>query len=472
MLLETVRRTIRRHDLATPATRVVVALSGGGDSVALAHLLNDLHRSGELTIAGIAHFNHQLRDDADPDERFCRAVADALGHPFLADREDVAARASRERRSIEVAGRNARHEFFVRACTHFSADVVALGHTRDDQAETFLLRLMRGAGARGLSGMHPRNGRVIRPLLECGREELRAFLVERGVAFTDDETNADVSIPRNRVRVELLPFLRERFNPAVVEALANQAELARDEWLWMLDELRTRHLESRRSTTENSMWTLERAPLLSSPRALRRFALWQAMSEAAGGRTVSLEHVNAALRMVESEAPSGCVDAPGHVVERIGDRVVLKSGRSSDVRSRERDFFRYPLSIPGEVSLQQHGCIVSAQLAAAGQMGSAVVSATMSSRATALVAAEGWTAPLSVRNRRPGDRFRPFGLEGQKKLQDFLVDRKVARAERDRVPLVVDANDRIVWVAGHEIDEAFRVTDVSRAVLILTLRLV
>jgi tRNA(Ile)-lysidine synthase len=240
----------------------------------------------------------------------------------------------------------------------------------------------------------------------------------------------------------------------------------------MLDELKTRDLEGRRSAAEQGTWTLERSALLSSPRAIRRLALWRAMTEAAGGRTVSLEHVNAALRMAESDAPSGCVDAPGHVVERIGDRVVLKNGRSNDVRSRERDFFRYPLSIPGEVSLRQHGCIVSAQLAAAGQMARDAVSATMSSRATAVVNADGWTAPLSVRNRRPGDRFRPFGLDGQKKLQDFLVDRKVARAERDRVPLVVDADDRIVWVAGHEIDEAFRVTDVSRAVLILTLRLV
>ena len=471
MLLDAVRQTIRRHDLATPSTRLVIALSGGGDSVALAHLLHDLHNAGELAIAGIAHFNHQLRDHADRDEQFCRSLAGALGHPFLADREDIAARSKRERRSIEVAARNARHEFFVRACTHFSAEFVALGHTRDDQAETFLLRLLRGAGARGLSGMHPRSGHSIRPLLDCGRAELRAFLVERGATFLEDATNADVSIPRNRVRAELLPFLQERFNPAVVETLASQAELARDEWLWMLDELKTRDLEGRRSAAEGT-WTLERAALLSSPRAIRRLALWRAMTEAAGGRTVSLEHVNAALRMAESDAPSGCVDAPGHVVERIGDRVVLKNGRSSTLRSGERDLFRYPLSIPGEVSVPQRGCIVSAQFAAAEQLEPLAVRATMSSRATAIVAAEGLSAPLSVRNRRPGDRFRPFGLDGQKKLQDFLVDRKVARADRDRVPLVVDADDRIVWVAGHEIDEAFRVTDVSRAVLILTLRLV
>ncbi len=453
MLLDTVRRTIRRHALASSDTRVVAALSGGGDSVALAYLLRDLSQAGEVTVAGVAHFNHQLRADADRDEAFCREIAAALGWPFVSETENVAARAARERRSIEDAARTARHAFFARARAHLSADVVALGHTRDDQAETFLLRLVRGAGARGLSGMHPRNEHVIRPLLDCRRGELRTFLAERGIAFLDDETNADMSIPRNRVRAELLPLLEARFNPSVVEALADQAELARDEWLWMsaqvTDDLRV-------------------PALLAMPRALRRLTLWRAMTEAADGRTVSIRHVDAALELLERPGSSGSVDAPGHVVERIADRLVLRSGRSDDARSPE-NFFRVPLSIPGEVALPEHGWVVSAELAAA-EAGAQALRATAGNPATAVVAADGWTPPLAVRNRRPGDRFRPFGLDGQKKLQDFLVDRKVARRDRDRVPLVVDEHDRIVWVAGHEIDEAFRVTAASRAVLILTLR--
>jgi tRNA(Ile)-lysidine synthase len=458
MLLDTVRRTIRRHSLASPGTRVVVALSGGGDSVALAHVLRELDAAGELSVAGAAHFNHQLRDDADRDEAFCRSMSAAFGWRFLSDREDVRARAAREDRSIEDAARTARHEFLDRARAYFSVDAVAVGHTRDDQAETFLLRLLRGAGPRGLSAMHPRNGHIIRPLLDCRRADLRAYLAERAIAFVEDRTNADVAIPRNRVRAELLPLLEQRFNPSVVDALAGQAELARDDWMWMIDEVRSQNLEVRSV-----------AELLAIPRALRRLAVWLAMADAAGGRTVSLDHVEAALELFEAPAPSGSVDAPGHVVERIGDRIVLRKGRSSDAHSTESALFRYPLSIPGEVSLPEQGMVVSAELAAA-EAGVQALRANVRNRATAVVAAEGWTAPLAVRNRRPGDRFRPFGLGGQKKLQDFLVDRKVARADRDRVPLVVDENDRILWVAGYEIDDAFRVTAASRAVLILTLR--
>jgi len=306
--------------------------------------------------------------------------------------------------------------------------------------------------------MHPRNGHIIRPLLDCRRADLRAYLAERAIAFVEDQTNADVGIPRNRVRAELLPLLEERFNPSVVDALAGQAELARDEWMWMIEEVRSQNLEVRSV-----------AELLAIPRALRRLAVWLAMTEAAGGRTVSLDHVEAALELLEAPAASGSIDAPGHVVERIGDRIVLRKGRSSDAQSTEPALFRYLLSIPGEVSLPEQGFVLSAELAAA-EAGLQALRANMRNRATAVVAAEGWTAPLAVRNRRPGDRFRPFGLDGQKKLQDFLVDRKVARADRDRVPLVVDENDRILWVAGYEIDEAFRVTAASRAVLILTLR--
>src|SRR5207245_5474538 len=182
-LIDQFRRTIRDHDLMRPDTRVVVALSGGADSVALAHLVRELDAAGELRAAGAAHFNHRLRASADRDERFSVGLAESFGWPIVTDREDVAARARRERRSLEDAARTARHEFFERARVRFDADVVALGHTRDDQAETFLLRLVRGAGLRGLAAMHPRNGSIVRPLLACRRRNLRAYLDERKIAY-------------------------------------------------------------------------------------------------------------------------------------------------------------------------------------------------------------------------------------------------------------------------------------------------
>src|SRR5438034_1603322 len=328
-LLARVRRTIRDHDLARPITRVAVAVSGGSDSTALAHIVRELDAAGDLRAAGVAHFNHQLRDAADRDEAFAARLAETFGWPFVAERADVAALARRDRRSIEDAARTARHAFFACARVRLDADVVALGHTRDDQAETFLLRLLRGAGSRGLAAMHPRSGFIVRPLIDCRRRELRAYLEERHVSYVDDETNDDVAIPRNRVRAELLPLLERRFNPGIVDVLADQAELARDEWAWMesvATQLVARGFQPRDPGDrhpERVALRLDVPALLDSPRALRRLILWRAMNDAAGGRAVGFEHVRAALRLLESNTSGAAIDAPGHRVQRIGATLVL-----------------------------------------------------------------------------------------------------------------------------------------------------
>src|SRR6185436_9037099 len=171
---------------------------------ALTHLCNELDRRGECRLVGLAHFNHQLREHAERDETFCVSLAESLGRPVIVDRANVREIAGQERRSIEDAARTARHAALERARLQLGADVVALGHTRDDQAETFLLRLLRGAGPRGLGSMRPRRGHIIRPLLDCRRANLKMYLRERELPYVEDETNDDVSIPRNRVRAELL----------------------------------------------------------------------------------------------------------------------------------------------------------------------------------------------------------------------------------------------------------------------------
>jgi tRNA(Ile)-lysidine synthase len=480
-VLDRVRQFVRQHGLVRAGTRVVAAVSGGSDSVALAHLLRDLDTLGDLHLVGLAHFNHQLRPSADDEERFAAGVAASLGRPIVIDRGDVGARARSERRSIEDAARASRHEFFERARAECQADDVALGHTRDDQAETFLMRLTRGAGSRGLAGMYPRRDRIIRPLLACRRDELRAWLAERHIAFVEDESNSDVRILRNRVRAELLPLLEGRFNPAIVNVLADEAELARDTWEWMdaaASEATVRLVQGGDAVRE-----IDVAGLRALPLALRRVVVWRAMSELGGGRPIAFGHVEAVLRLtsdeVEFREAGGLqherIDLPGQRAQRIGSRVVLRGrppdavGRWSPDQQNSSNLFRYWLSIPGEVVLHEAGCRLSAEAVAEGGA-SLEPAAAMGRGPVALVRSDLCQGSLAVRNRRPGDHFRPVGLDGRKKLQDFFVDQKVARETRDAVPLVVDETDRIVWVAGHGIDEAFRVTDPAQAVLILKIK--
>jgi len=462
-MIQSVRRFIAEHKLIPRGARVLAAVSGGSDSVALAHILRDLDGNGELELAGLVHFNHQLRAAAERDEAFVRGVAADLDVPFFAERGDVAARARQERRSLEDAARAARYEWFERAQTIAGADIVALGHTRDDQAETVLLRLTRGAGPRGLSGMHPRNGAIVRPLLGCRRDELRAWLAERGVTFVEDETNADVSIPRNRVRAELLPLLADRFNPSIVDVLAAQADLARDAWTWMAAEAASLAHESVRARDAGAAAAreLDVARLAAAPIALQRLVIWTALRDVSRGRAITFEHVDAVRRML-GDATIGDVDLPGQRVERIRGVLVLTGRPPGTVgrRAATANLFRYSLSIPGEVVVPDAGIVSVEPLP-----GAAVRSAA--DRSAAMVRADLCGGSLVVRNRRPGDRFRPVGVGGRKKLQDFFVDRKIARERRDAVPIVADENDRIVWVAGYEIDEAFRVTDRSQPVLLL-----
>jgi tRNA(Ile)-lysidine synthase len=463
-LIGRVRRTLQRHRLTKPGTRVVAALSGGPDSMALVHLLRALDDAGDLEFVAIAHLNHQLRDLATDDEQFCAGVAASLERPFVVDRIDVRAVAAARRRSIEDAAHVVRYEFFERAVSAHYADVIALGHTQDDQAETFLLRLVRGAGSRGLAAMHPRNGIVVRPLLECSRAEVRRFLDVNHVASVHDATNDDVGVPRNRVRAELLPLIRDRFNPRIVNVLAAEADLARadEEFLAALaTDWIARHVK----LESFGVWTVETAELSALSRAIAWRVLHETMRRAASGRLIGYAHIARAWAVATEGAPA--FDAPGQRVERVGTNVVL-TGRPAGSAARRRTLnssvprFSYPLSVPGEVAIPEIDSAISAEVLIPAE-GSAHPDGV-----AAVVPKEKVAAGLVVRNRRAGDRLKLAA--GHRKLQDLLVDRKVPRAERDRIPIVVDTANRIVWVAGQATDRDFQVSDPAQAVVILRLK--
>jgi tRNA(Ile)-lysidine synthase len=454
-----VLRTIRKHDMLPRGARVLVALSGGPDSVALLHILRTLEARGELVVAGAAHFNHQLRGaEADADESFCRDLAAGTGIPFLAGRADVAARARESGRSLEDAARQARYEFLNEAADSAGADAIAVGHSLDDQAETFLLRLIRGAGPAGLAGIRPRAGRVVRPLLDISRAELRQYAAEHGLGFRDDSSNADVRIPRNRVRLELLPLLSQ-FSPAIAATLAREAALAREDEEF-LDRLA---IESAASIVlvESGNVTVDVAGLTALPPALASRVTRKAVAAAAPGRFIGFQHIDDLLELARSGAEGAAASLPGVTAVRRGSRIVF--GIVSD-----RPFsnsFRFPLSIPGEVAVPGWA------LSAARIEEPEEVTPPPARGNTAVVAAAPLRGPLAVRSRRPGDVFRPLGMHGRgRKLQDFLVDRKIARADRDSLPLVVDQDDRIVWVVGQSVAEDFRVTGPKQGVILLKAR--
>ena len=459
-LAERVLRAIERDRLIPRGGRVLAALSGGADSVALSMLLADAASSGGYVLAGLVHVNHQLRGRAaEADESFCRTLAAALDVPIIVERVDVAALARADRISIEHAGHRARYAIFERVAGEQGVDRVATGHTRDDLAETVLLRLIRGAGPGGLAGIRPRAGLVVRPLLGVTRRELSEHLAARGLRYREDESNRDLRMTRNRVRHRLLPLLAREFSPAIVEVLAREAAIAQADADWIDGVANERAATV--VTYGGDLVTVDGAALRAEPLAVARRIARAALERASGRGRVGFAHVERLLDLVAS--PGLTADFPGSRVERRGPLLVLRPAAPGRRPPPAAGGFEYRLDVPGEVAVPEAGLSISAAPA------TTLPASLRAGGDTVAVTAAGLTPPLTVRSWRPGDAFRPLGLGGRKKLQDFFVDRKVARAARGTIPIVTDERG-IVWVVGHGLAEDARVTDGPAGVLILRSR--
>lgn len=425
---------------------MLAAVSGGADSVALAWLLHELAARDALVLAAIGHVHHQLRGaEADADEAFCGALAARMGVPFFSGRVDVLPEVDAGGGSIESVARRLRYAWLEDAASRAGAAYIATGHTLEDQAETVLLRLLRGAGGRGISGIRPVRGAVIRPLIDCRRADVRAYLASIGESFREDASNGDHAIARNRVRHELLPVI-ERIAPGGVEALARAATLAADDEKY----LSLAAIDAARSVVllNTDGVRLDAGRLSDLDPALARRVVRAAIEEAApdlGGR-IAAAHIEA-VRALAAAGETGHLDLAGISVEL--DDGAIRFTRAPDEGRRAAagaPVFGYALACPGRAVVPEAGFVISAacdQLAARG------VETKEGRHAFQVVVAAGairW--PLTIRNRRPGDRIKPLGAPGRKKVQDLLVDMKMPRADRDRVAVVVDADGQLVWVVG------------------------
>jgi tRNA(Ile)-lysidine synthase len=434
-------------------------VSGGSDSVALAFLLRDLAAKGDIVFAGIAHLNHHIRGaDADADVQFVRGLADKLGVPTIVADADVPADANEHEVSIEVAGRHARQRFFREVIGSVKADRIAVAHTRDDQAETVVLRLVRGAGGAGLGAMAPRRDHIVRPLLDSTRGELRDFLRGLGETWREDATNDDRSIPRNLVRHEVMPQLRT-LNAQADAALARAAEILRADEVFLERLANAAFLKCVEMVDEHGTAKIDVAEFaklsLSMSRRVARYALETANPE----RTYGLEEVDEFCRAV---AAGTGANLPDLSVERFGAAAVLVKRGPRETPSV--DPLELRLDIPGMVEAPRGAWMLTAR----GPI--ARPESLDSNAAQVMVDANEIGTHLIVRYRRPGDRLHPLGAPGRKKVQDVLVDRKVPRDDRDSVPIVTTQTGDIVWVAGQVLADPFRVTPLTKSVVVLTLR--
>lgn len=466
MLTTTILRTILRYSMVRRADRVLVGVSGGADSVALVYALHALRDELGLHLT-VAHLNHRLRDDAIEDENFCRDLARKLDVAFVAGRVDVAAKAKSEKRSIEDAGRAARYEFLFEQAQRQACHSIATGHTMDDQAETLLMRLARGSGIRGLASVYPVMRPVaprsepsssiatIRPLIDVRRAEIEAFLTEQEVPFRNDPSNGDRRFTRNRLRHDVLPQLVRELNPRLVETLARSAEILRDDEDFM--ETCAHDAFERAASARPAEVLLSVSELEGYHPALRRRVARLAFEHVHGDtRNLSLRHVTDVLGLLGDGKSGREVHLPGVIVERsFGElRFSSKSARPGHDRSENGyNEFEYRLAIPTELPIRESRGLLTAHLVESIRAGDKPGAAAGNA---VIVGVEDGIRELRVRSPRPSDRFRPLGAPGSKPLSRYLMERKVAKRQRHRVPLVVRADDEILWVAGHSVSETAR----------------
>jgi tRNA(Ile)-lysidine synthase len=422
-----VATAIERDRLARHGEHILVAVSGGADSVALLTVLHGLVPLWGFRLTA-AHLDHGLRGaDGLRDREFVEALAQELGYPCITDTGSLEPTGN-----LEARARSARYRFLEQAASSAACDRIAVGHTQNDQAETVLLRLLRGAGTRGLGGMAPRRGRIIRPLLDTTREEILAFLHERGLRWVEDRSNRDDRFTRNRVRHHLLPALAAHAGPRIVSALANTADLLRKEDE-VLEEIARQVIDTARSGHRLEVRALKKMPAAIRRRVLR---LWLATERGSLGG-VSRAH----LRTIE------------RAMEKTESRLVALPRGSARCEAGFLGWEPEPISQPASFSTE----IAPGKTVRRPDLGWEVsLSAPEPCAAGQLLPQDRWTAVFDVaqlprklvlRSVYPGDRIRPLALGGTQKLQDVLVNAKVPRSRRPGLPLLA-AGTEVLWVPG------------------------
>ena len=483
MLVKKVYRSLQRFGMIRSGESVLVAVSGGPDSVALTHALVELAATGEFELR-LAHLNHQLREDGDDDEAFCAELAERLDLPFSSHRIDVAGEAQRNGYSLEEQARISRYRFLSETAERWQCARIAVGHTRDDQAETFLLRLLRGSGTTGLAAIRPvtsmptsfspsSKADLVRPMLDVTRSEVLAFLDAKEIAYRLDRTNLDPSIPRNRVRHQTLPFLARHHNPNVTDTLARTAELLQDDEDWMEQEAR-RTLASliEDSGPRGNRMRLSVKALERLHPALRRRVVRGAVRSVRGElRAVTSRHIEDVLGLISSGRSGRRLCLPGLDCGRSFDAIWFKPAAPRHPAAKGYNSYEYALTVPGKLQIPEAGGAIRAVEANAASLPPAA-GETVKIALGEVNGSLDLLETLSVRSPLPGDRFRPLGAPGSKSVARYLMERRVDRDRRRLIPLVVRGDRRsdqeILWVVGHGVSEASRVNRGARRVLQLS----
>jgi len=446
---ERVKATIEKYSMLSGGETVLVGLSGGPDSVCLLSVLNALKEELNLKLHA-AYVDHGLRPDETPHEiEFCRKLCQEMSLPFIARTIDVRTYAKEKGMNMQEAARELRYRVFDELFHEIKADRIALGHTADDQMETFFMRFFRGSGPGGLSGIPPVRAKIIRPLIEVERQDIEEFLKVQDVHYVIDSSNLKEDYFRNRLRLSLIQEFK-KINPRMAQTISRTMDILREEERYF-DIVVTKALMKLISRKTDLRIELFLTPMESMDKVVLRRVLRRAIGETKGLRGMEFVHIESIMGMIKEGKPGDRLSLPK------GLRVIRNYATLVITSELPQRMDTVTLSVPGQAVMEDVKAVLNASLEER-------VEAYGDGKTVAVFDADKTGTTLTVRPREKGDFFCPIGFGKRKKLQDFFVDEKVPRDERDSIPLILSGND-IVWIAGFRGDERFRVTEETKRFL-------
>jgi tRNA(Ile)-lysidine synthase len=450
-ILSRVKRTIDDFGLLKAGDKILIALSGGPDSVVLLHLLHLLKGHYNITLAA-AHLDHGLRAQAAQDREFCVRICKDLKIRLFSKKVDIAIIAKRRKISIEEAGRQARYGYFELLAQKHGFTKIATGHTLDDNAETVLFNLARGCGLDGLAGIPYRRDKIIRPLLRVEKAELLAWLKAEKIGFVRDKSNRSLKYARNRIRHKVIPELG-LINGAAVRNIARMSDIAKNE-IEFLESLTVSAFKEVLVETGKSKIVLDLGKLVQYDKSLRKRMLEKAAGSLAGGvKGISSDNLFRAFGVIDGKSGGKAPLGRGLFIEKSQGRIAIMD--TPEIPET------MPLSYPGDIKLQS-GETIRLRVVSRDEL------TNLDRGFDSAYLDLGKLAKPCIRYWQDGDTIRPLGMKGSKLLSDIFIDKKIPEYERGLVPLIVSGN-KIAWVAGVMISDEFKVSENTKEVLSLEL---
>jgi tRNA(Ile)-lysidine synthase len=447
-MIDKVLVTIKKYNMIQQGDSIIVGLSGGADSVSLTHILYKIKDLYDLKIYAV-HLNHLIRgNEAIRDEEHSREFTKSLDIPFYSERIKVEEYAKEHGMSSEEAGRFLRYRLFNEVAKKVGANKIALAHNMNDQAETMLMRFFRGSGISGLGGIKPiREGKYIRPIIACSRREIEEYCKKNNLIPAEDSTNKESIYTRNRVRLELIPYIKEHFNPNIIESLYKNSEIFRDEDSY-LTEISERELENIRIKNGLSINKFNSLNI-----AVKRRVLRSIIGTVKGNLTgIEGKHIEECIRMLEKGETGKIIEFPEEII-CITEYDVFRIDKRNYIKDYE-----YKVEVPQEIKVIEEDIYISARVIGEN------LENFIDKQFIKYWDYDKIKYELTVRNRRNGDYIYPKGMEGKKKVKDIFIDKKIPKDQRDKIPLVAMQSE-ILWIVGIRDSKNYKVDRNTRRIL-------